>query len=127
MCLLRVLAPADVERTWQEIDAKYSAILVEVAALEGKLGQNDALRAKHGECVSSSLGTYTYKLCFFDKVEQKEGHRWNNLGRFTAGSASVEACDVGIPRTGLTQGWQRIDASDPGPFPQNPMVSYMFF
>ena len=79
-----LVAPDATEREWHSIEAEHSAAQVAVAELEAKLaeGQTDAMRAKHGQCVSTKLGSYTYKLCFFDKVQQQEGHRWNDMGTF---------------------------------------------
>ena len=57
---------------------------------------SDAQRAVVGECVSLTQGKYQYRVCMFEKVEQKDTGSWTSLGKWSAEEqeAADEAADA---------------------------------
>jgi hypothetical protein len=62
--------------------SKETQIVSLEAALSSDLGP--ALEFSHlaDKCIEKPKGKFTYKVCPFDKVEQKDGGSWTNLGKW---------------------------------------------
>lgn len=68
-------------------DARLSTLNREITDIETyaglDFGPDRALAALHKKCVSLEVRQYTYEVCFFDKVTQKEGYSSTSLGVWT--------------------------------------------
>lgn len=119
----RVSSPAESDGTLANCCRRASQIDSQIATLKGKLAKDFGVDFKFasmdGNCFESDSGHFTYKFCGFDKVEQKDGASWNNLGAWGSWVDAVKKCAAHRQPLSLPLSKQ----SPPKPHPKPPLAS----
>ena len=80
------VAPTEVKRRFEELTsskkAKEDTISSKEAKLKRDLGPGMQYSQMDDKCVEKEFSKFVYKICAFQKAEQKDGGSWNNLGNW---------------------------------------------
>ena len=81
------VAPTDVKQKFDDVtttkSAKETAIKTKEEKLKRDWGPDMQYSQMDGNCVEKEASKFVYKICALEKVEQKDGASWTNLGTWS--------------------------------------------